>query len=133
MSVSFGFARGKLILPPVHMRHAVQVRPVMALDTGARLTVITPRIAQELGFSPDELEPEVRIIGATGSASAAMLRVASVSLRGEEVRNVRVLCHPLPPMLGLDGILGLSFLRHFNIVIDHEKETVTMTRWGDHG
>ena len=36
MSVFFGFTRGKLIIPPVHMRHAGQIRPAMALDTGAR-------------------------------------------------------------------------------------------------
>jgi predicted aspartyl protease len=129
MSVSFGFVRGKLIIPPVHMRHSAQARPVMALDTGARVTSITPRIAQELGFGPDELEPEVRIIGATGTGAASMLRVASVSVGGEEVRNVRVVRHPLPGALGLDGILGLNFLRHFDIVINHETQTVTMERW----
>ncbi|MHC4717973.1 MAG: retropepsin-like aspartic protease family protein [Planctomycetota bacterium] len=129
MRTSFGFSRGKLIVPPVHMRHVSQARPIMALDTGARLTVITPRVAQELGFPPDEIEPDVSIIGATGSASAALLRVASVSIRGMEVRRVRVLCHPLPPTLGLDDILGLDFLRHFDIEIANSTETMTLTRW----
>ena len=129
MSVFFGFTRGKLIIPPVHMRHAGQIRPAMALDTGARLTVITPRVARELGFPEEELEPEVRIVGATGNASAALLRVASVSVGGAEVKNVRVLCYELPPALGLDGVLGLSFLKHFDIQVSNSTETVTLTEW----
>lgn len=129
MSVSFKFKRGKLILLPIHMQHTAQMRPVMALDTGARLTVITPRVARELGFPEDELEPEVKIIGATGKASAALIRVASVSVGDTEVRNVRVLCYELPPALGLDGILGLSFLKSFDIQISNSTETVTLTEW----
>jgi predicted aspartyl protease len=131
MTVSFKFTRGKLIIPPVHMRHVNQVRPNLALDTGARLTIITPKVAQELGFAADELEPEVTVIGVTGETPAAMLRVASISIRGVEVKNERVLCHPLPSVLGLDGILGLSILRHFDITIENSTETVTLTRWRD--
>ncbi len=129
MSVSFGFSRGRLIVVPVVMRHAYVCEPVMALDTGARLTVVTPKVARELGFEPDEMEREISVVGATGAEPAALLRVKSVSVLGEKVTNMRVLCHQLPPTLGLDGILGLNFLKEFRIVIDNETETLTLTRW----
>ncbi len=50
MSVSLPFTRGRLIIPPVEMWHSFPAWPTMALDTGARLTLIAPRIAEELGF-----------------------------------------------------------------------------------
>lgn len=53
----------------------------------------------------------------------------SVSVMGLEVRNLQVICHELPASLGLQGILGLDFLKHFKIVIDNEAETVTLTKW----
>ncbi len=71
----------------------------------------------------------VNVTGAIGTGSAVLLRVASVSVLGEEVRDLRVLCHALPPNLKIEGILGLNFLKHFNIVIDNETEIVTLTKW----
>jgi len=130
MSVSFRFSRGRLIVVPVRIRHEGPPQcPDMALDTGARLTVITPGIAKELGLEPDGTELNVSITGATGTASAALLRVASVSVLGAEVRNLRVLCHPLPTRLKVDGVLGLNFLCHFDIEISNRAETVTLTKW----
>ncbi len=69
------------------------------------------------------------MFGATGGAPGALLRVPSVSVLGLGVRNVRVICCKLHPRFGLQGILGLNFLRHFRIVIDNESETVTLTKW----
>ncbi len=128
MSVSFPFTRGRLILPPVEMRHTFPAWPAVALDTGARLSVITPELARALGFEQDELKPTTRIVGATGPASGAALTVASVSLMGAEVKELRVVCYGLHPKLGLDGVLGMDFLRHFDIEISHTNETVTMEK-----
>lgn len=57
MKVSFPFQRGRLILPPVTIEHQYEVKPTMALDTGARTTIITPALAEEIGI---ELDPKQR-------------------------------------------------------------------------
>ena len=129
MSVSFPFTRGRMIVTPVEMRHSLSAWPAMALDTGARTTVITPEFAAALGFEPEGLELTVNVVGATGTAFAARLTVRSVSVMGLEVPELQVICHRLPARLGLQGILGLNFLKHFKIVIDNETETVTLTKW----
>lgn len=36
---------------------------------------------------------------------------------GKSVDNLEVLCHDLPPEAKVDGLLGLNFIRHFNIAI----------------
>ncbi len=130
MSVTFSFARGRLIVRKVRLRRGtVRTWARMALDTGARVTAITPRIANELGFDPDKAESMARIVGAIGADSAPVLTVASVSIMGAEVRDLRVVCFPLNPKLGLDGVLGLNFLEHFDINISNKTETVTLARW----
>ncbi len=129
MTVSFRFSRKRLIIAPVLMRHRFAAQPVMALDTGARTSVIEPEVARALGFEQGEIEPAITVFGATGGAPGALLRVPSVSVLGLGVRNVRVICYKLHPRFGLQGILGLNFLRHFRIVIDNESEIVTLTKW----
>ncbi len=101
----------------------------MLLDTGARVSAITPKLAGELGFDPDEIKPTTTAVSATGPFSVALLTVPCVSVDGIEVRDLRAICHALPPQLGFEGILGLDFLGHFNIEISNETEKVSMTRW----
>ena len=129
MKVSFPFTCGRLITHRVLVRHEFPAWPMMAVDTGARMTVVTPRTAEELGFEPGDIEPSVRILSATDSAPAALLRVRSVAVMGHEIEGLHVLCYPLPAELQLDGILGLNFLERFDIEISNSTETITLTRW----
>jgi predicted aspartyl protease len=126
--VSFPFQRGRLILPPIVLEHLFKVDPAMALDTGARRTIITPQLAEEVGITPDFKQGKVQVIGVAGSAWSAAAVVKRISILGLAVEQVEVVCHPLPPRLGLDGILGLNFLQHFNLFIHHDTETVSLEK-----
>ena len=128
MNVTFPFRRGHIMIPPVRIRHKYSYRPLMAMDTGARFTVISPRIAKEVGIDPTVLKPTVQIVGIAGSAWAVETTLASVSILGMPVENVKAIIHQLPTSLGLDGILGLNFLRHFNITINHDAENVSIEK-----
>ena len=130
MSVSFGFARGKPVVRKVRLRQGtLRVWARMVLDTGARVTAIAPRTLKQLGFDLDRAESTTGIVGAIGEASAPVVTVASVSLMAAEVKDLRVVCYSLHPKLGLDGVLGLNFLKHFDIEISHSTETLTLTKW----
>lgn len=128
MSASFSFQRGHLILPPVIIEHIFPVAPSMVLDTGARFTMITPGLAQELGVEFTGHERRLQVIGITGSAQAALVSLKRVTLLGLSIENHQALCHPLPERLGLDGILGLNFLEHFNLTIDHDSEKINLVK-----
>jgi clan AA aspartic protease (TIGR02281 family) len=128
MSASFKFHRGRLIRLPVRIKHKFPSRPVMALDTGSSLMMITPRIAREIGLDLTSAKSKMPLVGVAGSAWAVEVTLARVSIMGMAVENVKALCHPLPPELGLDGIIGLNFLQHFNLAIAHDTETVTVER-----
>ncbi len=45
------------------------------------------------------------------------MKVEGIRALGKSVEDVEVLCHDLPPEARVDGLLGLNFLRHFNIAI----------------
>ena len=128
MTVSFPFSRGRLIPVPVRLAHGSEShRATMALDTGARRTVVTPAVARELGFDAEDLGSTTRIVSATGPASASLVRLDSVSVLGLRVTGLRVVCFPLARALGIEGVLGLDFLNRFRVVIDGPTETVTIS------
>ncbi len=39
---------------------------------------------------------------------------------------MEVACGELPPQLGLDGVLGLNFLRHFDLRINFREEYIEL-------
>ena len=56
-SFSCSFERGRPILVPASVRNRFECEAEMLFDTGARVSVITPKLAGELGFDPDEIKP----------------------------------------------------------------------------
>ncbi len=127
MSVSIRIQRGELIHVPVHLRHRAESFREMVLDTGSRLSIVAPDLAEKIGLDPQE-EPGAEIVGVAGSAPLLKATVAEVSLLGQTVRELEVICHPLHPALGLHGVLGMNFLRHFNVRIDNDSETIELER-----
>lgn len=128
MRASFNFIRGQLLLPPVKIEHKVALRPRMALDTGAKFTLITPSFASEVGFDLDKVESSMVLVGIGAKVKALELIIPRLYLLGMPVENVKAVCYPLLSTMKIDGILGLNFLQHFNFRIDNDTETMTVDR-----
>ena len=124
MTASVPLERAQPIRLPVRLAHRIPSWWTMLLDTGSVVTVVAPEVAEEIGLELRE-SPGLEIVGIAGSATAAETTTATISLLGMTVRSVDVICLPLDPRLGVDGILGLDFLQHFNIRIDNDSETIT--------
>lgn len=99
----------------------------MLFDTGASLTVITPRLAEELGYDLSQLKTTY-LYTASKQESVYQLNLKSISMESEKICTVSALCMPLPPELKIDGLLGLNFLRNFNININFEQGVLTFER-----
>ena len=127
MTVAGRLERGQLIRLSVRLRRRMACWRQMVLDTGARITVVHPDVAREIGLDLSEVS-EVELVGVAGSAVVPKATIDAVSVLGQTVRNLDVICHPLHPRLGFDGILGMNFLQHFNILIDNDSETITFER-----
>ena len=89
----------------------------LALDTGAWCTVIPCDIAVALGYHPAGSPDRRRIVTGSGIEYASVVRVTEFSAIGETVADLEVLCHDLPEEARVDGVLGMNFLRNFDVHI----------------
>jgi len=74
--------------------------------------------AIELGYDPVTAGTHDNVITANGTISAkelVLVQIEAVSLR---YTNFPILCHPLEAGTGVDGVLGLDFLRGHKLTLD---------------
>lgn len=93
----------------------------MALDTGATYTMLPWKIARVLGLKPEVSERRIDIITASGVESVPLVNLKSIRLLDKKVSNIDVVIHDLPPKSYVDGLLGLSFLRNFNLHLNFKE------------
>jgi clan AA aspartic protease (TIGR02281 family) len=121
-----------LTIPIVLRRVAIcgpsGVREIDVLvDTGAVYTVIAWDVAKDIGYDPAVSERRMPIITANGVIEAPLIIVEAIHVAELSVRGVDVVCHDIPELAGIEGLLGLSFLRHFRTVIDYPVGILEIT------
>ena len=92
-------------------------RLTLALDTAASHTHVTPDIIDEPGYSPAEGEAITAVRSAIGRETGYMLCVKRFESLGFGIDDFLIHVHDLPAGFGIDGLLGLSFLKRFNYEI----------------
>jgi predicted aspartyl protease len=89
----------------------------LVLDTGAAETIIVPEVLDELGYNPRQGEAITMMRSAVGREEGYMIRVARFACLGHHAAAFLVHAHDLPEGWGIDGLIGLSFLRQLNYEI----------------
>lgn len=87
----------------------------LVLDTGASLVLVHRKDARLLGYDVDAAERSRSITTVSGIERLPVLTAERVRALGVAVDDVDLVCHDLPPGSGVDGLLGLSFLRHLDL------------------
>ncbi len=100
----------------------------LALDTGSSETLVMPEFTDGLGYSPRDGEAITVIRSAIGDERGYMLRVARFASLGFTMPDFRVHVHDLPEGYGIQGLLGLSFLRQFNYEIRSAEGRIVVER-----
>jgi len=100
----------------------------LALDTAASHTHVLPDIIDELGYSPVEGEKITSVTSAIGKETGYMLRVRRFEALGFGFDDFSIHVHDLPTGIGLDGLLGLSFLKQFNYEIRSAEGRIVVDR-----
>lgn len=93
----------------------------LIFDTGSTYTMIPWKVAESLGYSPALSRRRVSIITASTTETVPLITIKSMVALGHKVDHVDVACHDLPPKSRVDGLLGLSFLRNFDIDLCFKK------------
>jgi hypothetical protein len=99
----------------------------LILDTGATTCLIRSTILIAVGYDPDA-SPDLMQV-ATGGALQILPRVVlnRLSALGQHRLGFPVLSHSILPAAGIDGLLGLDFLRGTTTTLDFRAGRITLT------
>jgi clan AA aspartic protease (TIGR02281 family) len=96
----------------------------MALDTGATYTMIPWSVAERLGYDPATSVERVALTTVSTIEKAPLITLKSIRVSDIGIDNVKVAVHDLPPKSRVDGLLGLSFLKHFDTNLHFKRKTL---------
>ncbi len=93
----------------------------LIVDTGASMTVLSTNIAIDLGILGTTDNELLTVNTAGGSVQVNMNYLHSLSVGKAQAHHVAVAIHDLPDIPEqIEGLLGMSFLKHFLITLDAE-------------
>ena len=90
----------------------------MVLDTGATYTMVSWELAEGLGLKPEKAKKWINLTTASTVERAPVVRVKAVTVLGRKAKNVEAAVKNLPKEAYVDGLLGLSFLKNFDLRIN---------------
>jgi predicted aspartyl protease len=99
----------------------------LALDTGATSTLINVGLLVALGYDPALAPGRVQVTTGSGVEYAPRVVLSRIKSLGQERTDFPVLAHTLPMSAGVDGLLGLDFVRGYELAIDFRKGQVTLS------
>ena len=100
----------------------------LALDTAATQVHVIPDALDEIGYGPRHGDRITSITSAIGEEPGYMMPVARFSALGFTIFDFRIHVHDLPETLGIQGLLGLSFLKQFNYEIRSVEGRILVDR-----
>lgn len=90
----------------------------LALDTGATGTLINTSLLVGVGYDPATAIERTEVTTGSGVEFAVRISLLRITSLGQQRNDFPVLAHTLPPSAGVDGVLGLDFLRRHLLTID---------------
>lgn len=97
------------------------LKPKMALDTGATYIMISWEMAEKLGLLSEIPKERIETITASGIEKVPIVNLESVKVADKETTNIKAIVHDLPQKSYVDGLLGISFLKNFNLEINFKE------------
>jgi len=101
------------------------------LDTGATFTCVEEGLAEELAL-PDVAGPDAVGYGVGGAGRLRLVALDSLRL-GEAAAEALTACvldlaHFQVPGMEVQGLVGLNFLRAFRVILDFDRNVLSLTR-----
>ncbi len=93
----------------------------LALDTGATFVVIPRDVAEAIGYSPELSNENITIVTASGVTKSSVITLKQVSAGGKSADNIKAIIHDLPQQSLVEGLLGLNFLKNFNLHLNFKQ------------
>jgi clan AA aspartic protease (TIGR02281 family) len=105
------------------------VKAKMVFDTGADIVVITEELSRKLKQDLSHGGEPIRLHTNCGEVRGVSFVVNKIELGSAGKENVRSVITPDDLALsGFEGLLGLSFLGDFKIMVDYQKGKIKITK-----
>lgn len=111
MKVKFNGSLGLIVVPAEFKGPSGEGILRLALDTGATTTMINAAPLVAAGYDLALAPERVQITTGSGVEFVPRVMLTRLTALGQEELRFPVLCHTLPPSAGVDGVLGLDFMR----------------------
>lgn len=98
----------------------------LALDTGSSRTMVGIAPLVTAGYDPALMGDRVQVTTPVGVEFLPRLTIERLSSLGCDRADLAVIGHTLPPGAGVDGLLGLDFLRGQRLNIDFREGAITL-------
>ncbi len=126
MTVPFDADKGLVIVPAQVTGPSGIVLLRLALDTGATSTLINSGLLVALGYDPAASPERTEVTTGSGIEFVARVFVSKFETLGRVRNEFPVLAHTLPPSAGVDGVLGLDFLRRCILTVDFAEGSLSL-------
>jgi len=126
MSTPFDL-QAMLVLVKVHMTgplSAIKLR--FALDTGASCTVVNLEWLKVIGLDESQRGDATMLTTGSRRESAHWFQLESLEALGCKRPNFNVVGLKIPESAGVDGLLGLDFLREKDLLISFRTGRITL-------
>jgi len=127
MSVAFNPAGGLVVVNAEVVGPTGTAVVRLALDTGATATVVNSAILVAVGYDPAQSPTRLQVTTGSGIESVPVVAVTRLQALGQDRNGLSILAHTLPPSAGVDGVLGLDFLRGQRLVIDFRAGQIELS------
>jgi len=97
----------------------------LILDTAAVMTTVVPSVADSIGYTPAH-RVGLSVTRTAAAEERGYIVRSEVSTLGFTMPNHRVVVADLG--YGIDGLLGINFLRHFNIEIRYAERRILVEK-----
>ena len=98
----------------------------LAFDTGATSTLINAGMLVSIGYDPSLVPDRIEVTTGSGVEYLPRVTMSRVTALGQERTRFPVLCHTLPPSAGIDGLLGLDFIRGKSVTLDFRAGQINL-------
>jgi predicted aspartyl protease len=117
VSFSFNAGSGLIIVHAELFGPSGSIVLRLALDTGATATMVNVGPLTAVGYDPSLVVGRVQVTTGSGVEYVPRIEVSRIKALGQERISFPILSHTLLPSAGIDGLLGLDFLRGQELTI----------------
>jgi predicted aspartyl protease len=79
-----------------------------------------------LGYDPALSAERIQVTTGSGVEFVPRILLDKIVALGQERLQFPVLAHTLPPTAGIDGLLGLDFVRGYSLTVDFRTGKLTL-------